>query len=315
VQVTEKMDGLSFVSPSREFPQEYIKAVNSVNANWLALSPFAFAKKNKPNVYFDSSMQWWGEKPQGIKTIIEFAQQEKLKILLKPQVWGMGHWVGDFELDNEEDWITWENDYEKYVMTFAKIAAEFNVEAFCIGTEYRKAAVQREAFFRELITKVKQVYKGKITYAANWDNYENINFWDELDFIGVDSYFPLVNAKTPQLDDLLEAWVPLKNKLADFSNKHKKPIAFTEYGYMSCDYTAWRNWENEADRSAVEVNLKAQKNAFEAMYLSLWNEPWFAGGFIWKWYHNDNVSGGLNDKDYTPQNKPVEEIIKNWYTE
>jgi len=84
---------------------------------------------------------------------------------------------------------------------------------------------------------------------------------------------------------------------------------------MSCDYTAWRNWENEADRSAVALNLEAQSIAFEALYQSLWNETWFGGGFIWKWYHHYEQAGGLNSKDYTPQGKPVENVIQKWYKE
>ena len=313
MQTMEKMDGVSFVSPARAFPQHYIKALENINADWMAVIPFAFARENQPAIHFDGAMQWWGEKPAGAKKIIEFAHQENIKVLIKPQVWGMGHWVGDYELNKEEDWQIWEKDYETYIMTFAQIAVDYNVEAFCIGTEYRRAAVQREEYFRSLIKKIRAIYKGKITYAANWDNYENVKFWDDLDFIGIDAYFPLLNEANPSTAAIVEAWKPYKQKLKKFAFKYEKPIAFTEYGYMSCDYTAWRNWENEADRSAVNVNLEAQKNAYEAMFISLWEEPWWVGGFLWKWYDNHEKSGGLNNKDYTPQNKPVEEIIKKWY--
>jgi len=112
---------------------------------------------------------------------------------------------------------------------------------------------------------------------------------------------------------LLKNWKPVKETLKAFSDKQQKPIVFTEYGYMSCDFTAWRNWENEADRSAVGLNLEAQSIAFDALYQTLWNEPWFGGGFIWKWYHDYEQSGGENSKDYTPQRKPAEMVIKKWY--
>ena len=41
-------------------------------------------------------------------------------------------------------------------------------------------------------------------------------------------------------------------------------------------------------------------------------KKWFAGGYVWKWY----VEEGRHHKkdiDFTPQNKPAEKLIKNWY--
>jgi len=308
-----KMDGVSFVSPSKNFPSEYLLDVKKVNADWLAISPFAFSKAGKPSVTFNSNFQWWGETATGTNTIIEYAQKANLKILLKPQVWMRNSWVGSYKLENESDWLKWERDYESYILTFAKIAATKNVDVFCVGTEYKIAAIQREAFWRELICKVREIYTGTLTYASNWDNYQNIPFWDELDFIGIDAYFPLQNAETPELAVLLKNWKPLKNKIKIFAERHQKQIVFTEYGYMSCDYTAWQNWENENNRAGLNVNLKAQSIAYEALFSTFWNEPWFGGGFIWKWYHNYQNSGGVKNKDYTPQNKPVEKVISKWY--
>jgi len=313
VEADTKMDGVSFVSPSKTFPAEYLLDVQQVKANWVAISPFAFSRDGSSAVTFNSNFQWWGERAEGIRTIIDYAQSAQLKVLLKPQVWMRGSWVGTYDLETEEAWEAWEKDYEAYILTFAKIAAEKNVEAFCVGTEYKIAALKRESFWRDLITKVRDIYNGELTYASNWDHYQNIPFWEELDFIGVDAYFPLQEKATPDVETLVENWKPVKEALRNFSDQKQKPIVFTEYGYMSCDFTAWKNWENEADRSAVGLNLDAQSIAFEALYQSLWNEPWFGGGFIWKWYHNYEQSGGENDKDYTPQRKPAEQVIQKWY--
>lgn len=308
-----KMDGVSFVSPSKNFPATYLLEVKNVQADWVAISPFGFSRAEKPSVTFDSRFQWWGETSTGTNAIIDYAQTANLNILLKPQVWMMNSWVGSFDLKTEKDWKQWEQDYEAFILNFAKIAADKKVAAFCVGTEYKIAAIKREDFWRDLICKVREIFSGKITYAANWDNYNNIPFWDALDFIGVDSYFPLQNAATPELEVLLENWLPIKNEMKALAKHHKKQIVFTEYGYMSCDYTAWQNWENEKSRSNVNVNLEAQSIAFEALLSTFWQEPWFGGGFIWKWYHNYQNSGGENNKDYTPQNKPVEAVISKWY--
>ena len=63
----------------------------------------------------------------------------------------------------------------------------------------------------------------------------------------------------------------------------------------------------------TQVNLQAQTNATKALFKTFWNEDWFAGGFIWKWYHNHENAGGENNSRFTPQNKPVEAIIKEQY--
>ena len=59
--------------------------------------------------------------------------------------------------------------------------------------------------------------------------------------------------------------------------------------------------------------MDAQKNAYTALYQVFWNEPWFDGGFLWKWYPDYPNSGGPNNNRFTPQNKPVEQIIRAQY--
>ena len=59
-----------------------------------------------------------------------------------------------------------------------------------------KFVLNRPKFWNELILKIKKLYKGKLTYAANWDEYKRIHFWNVLDYIGVDAYFPLTDKKS-----------------------------------------------------------------------------------------------------------------------
>jgi hypothetical protein len=61
------------------------------------------------------------------------------------------------------------------------------------------------------------------------------------------------------------------------------------------------------------VNLEAQKNTTQALLETFWMEDWFAGGFVWKWFHEHDKVGGINDSRFTPQNKPVENLIREFY--
>ena len=283
---TEIMKGVSLVAPSKPFPSDPMVSLNELGANWVTTIPYAFSKKGEPSVYFNNGYQWWGERPEGIIETIRLAQENNLKVVVKPQVWIRGGWVGEVDFRKEEDWKQWEKDYTNYIMTFAEIADSMNVEVLCIGTEYKIAVQKREKYWRGLIRAIKKIYKGKLTYASNWDEYELVPFWDELDFVGIDTYFPLVDSKTPTIKELKKAWQPILKKLRKFHQKTGKPIVFTEYGYMSIDGCAHKNWEIESKRTEVPLNQQAQANAIEALFEVFWQEEWWGGGFLWKWYGN-----------------------------
>jgi len=170
-----EIKGVNFVAPRNPIEQQHLKPIAGVNANYVGIVPYAFAHPQKPQINFDTSRQWWGERKEGTEVTIKYARSLGLKVMLKPHVWVFGvGWPGEFNLVNEKDWKIWEQQYKDYVMTFAQLAQQYEVEVFCIGTEFRIAAVDRRDFWVRLITDVRKVYKGKLTYAANWDNYSNI---------------------------------------------------------------------------------------------------------------------------------------------
>lgn len=48
-----------------------------------------------------------------------------------------------------------------------------------------------EESWRALIAAVRRVYPGPLSYAANFDQVEEVGFWDALDAVGVNAYYPL----------------------------------------------------------------------------------------------------------------------------
>ena len=309
------MNGVSFVAPPNEFTENPFSSIVDINANWVAIMPFAFTNGNTPEVLFDRERQWWGEKTKGTVKTIELAKQKNLKILLKPHVWVRGQgWTGEFMLSTDDEWEKWERAYTTYILNYARIADSMNVEAFSIGLEFKNVVKERPEFWIDLIKKVRANYHGKLTYASNWDNYQNVTFWDELDFIGIDAYFPMSQEETPSVEILKASWKNEKESLFDLSRKHQKPIVFTEYGYRSMDKGAGNQWELEHHRRFKgQPNFEVQKNAYMALYETFWNESWFKGGFLWKWYPDQDRKLDPNNSDYTPQKKPVEKVIMEWY--
>ncbi len=313
-QVMEKINGVSFVASRNKALQTHVDEVVSINANHAAVMPFGFIRDiHSPEIIFDTDRQWFGETKQGAEQYIEMLHKNNIEVMLKPQIWiWRGEFTGTLIMKSEEDWKTLEESYDKFMLTYAKVAQETNVAVLCIGTELEKFVSNRPEYWKGLIKKIRTVYKGKLTYAANWDEYKRTPFWEALDYIGIDAYFPLSEAKTPSVEELKAGWKPWKEKIEALAEKVGKPVLFTEFGYRSMDYTAKKPWL--VDEKDEGVNLNAQVNAKRAIFEEFWKEDWFAGGYVWKWFIDHKRVGGAKDNRFTPQNKPAQEIIKKYYS-
>jgi hypothetical protein len=310
---SQKINGVSFVAAPNAIDQTNVDPVVKVNANYAAVMPFGFLKSLKSaEVIHNTDRQWFGETRKGAKQYAELLQKNNVKIMIKPQIWVWnGEFTGLIAMESEENWKQFEASYESFILEYASLAQEINAEMYCIGTELHKFVAARPEFWNQLITKVKAVYKGKLTYAENWDSFDKVPFWKQLDFIGVDAYFPLSEEKMPTLETLQKGWQSHKNKIVALTKKLDRKVLFTEYGYRSMDYTGKEPWDSS--RKGKVLNLKAQEVALQALFNEFWKEEWFAGGFIWKWFHNYEKSGGLENHQFTPQNKPAEKVVQENY--
>lgn len=309
----EKINGISFVASDDPVQEKNLMPVKRLGANYASVMPFGFSKSlSTPELIFDNDRQWFGERVDGARQYIQELHKQGIRVMLKPQIWVWnGEFTGDIKMQSEVDWKIFESHYQDFILCFAQLAQEQGVEIFCLGTELEEFVLARPLFWDTLITKTKTIYKGKLTYAANWDEFENTPFWHRLDFIGVDAYFPLSDSKNPIKKELLSGWDKWKIKLKSIHLQCNKPILFTEYGYRSMDYSAKKPWL--VDRNLEEVNLEAQALAYEVVFEHLWTENWLAGGFLWKWFIDYQASGGVNDNRFTPQNKPAEQIIRYFF--
>ncbi|REH56504.1 hypothetical protein C7448_101544 [Tenacibaculum gallaicum] len=310
---SKKINGISFVASSKEVTNKHIYDIKKVSANYVTLMPFAFVKDlSSPKVIYNSKNQWFGETEEGVKQYAKEFQQSDIKIMLKPQIWVWnGAYTGTIKMDSEKEWRELEQSYEDFILVFAAIAEDINAEIFCIGTELEQFVKNRPEYWRKLIGKIRKVYSGKLTYAANWDEFKRIDLWSDLDFIGIDAYFPLSDQKSPSIEDFEKGWQPHKNEVIEVQNKFYKPVLFTEYGYRSVDFAGKEPWNS--DKIEGSVNLANQEKALQALYNQFWKEDWFAGGFVWKWFHNHKNVGGQENNRFTPQNKPAESTIKKMY--
>jgi hypothetical protein len=309
----QKIKGITVVAPPKPIGQAAFTRLKDIHTDWVAFVPYGFSRIGNTDVVYNVDRQWWGEKLIGIETCIKEAKAQGLKVMLKPQVFVGGGWIGDLDFDTDKDWTAWETSYRSFIFEYLKLAVQYDVELFCIGTEIKMSTSKRQNFWKTLIKDIKLTYKGAITYSANWDDFEDIGFWKDLDYIGISSYFPLTDARNPTLNLLNKEWKPIIKRLKSFSTSNNRKILFTEYGYMSVDGCAGRAWEIEKNLQNLSINQRAQCTAYDALWSNMVKEEFWAGGFLWKWFPDGMGHEGYPEKDYTPQNKEAELVIKKWF--
>lgn len=173
-------------------------------------------------------------------------------------------------------------------------------------------------------------FSKNITYAANWDSYSTfaplpqyaVEFWDALDYIGVDAYFPLTDSYDPPVEQLLGAWSHAAsgwwgtgrnwtNELHSTYTQTGKEIIFTEIGYCSQNGTNTQPWNWNISPT---LDLQEQADCYQAALEVFKDKAWFTGWFWWNWETDPNA-GGPTDRHYTPQNKPAQDVLNQYYYE
>ena len=220
-----------------------------------------------------------------------------------------GSWRGEIGSTKESEWEEWFRQYKTFVNYYADMAKKEKVEMVCIGTELSTAATVKGYMWNDVIKSARSKYNGALTYAAHWDRYQDIRFWDQLDYVGINAYFPLTEKMVPSYEELIEGWQRWLPEIEEFQARIGKPVIFPEIGCNSADGAAIRPWEH-APRS--EVNLQLQTDYYKALLDTFWNKEWFYGLYWWYWGTNTNMGGKYN-RGFTPQNKPSSDVVKKWY--
>lgn len=286
-----------------------LKEVIQNNIEWIAVLPYFYQKNEQTNsIRNPKKIGVWSRRDSAFMKSIYDLRAQNIKIHLKPHLWMSEGWRSNINFDQQEDWETWFESYRKTILHYAVMAEKTNAELFCIGTELRSSVKQQPQKWIDLIAEIKEKYSGKLTYAANWDGeFDDVPFWNELDFIGIQAYFPLTENKNPSLEEIKQGWSQHIPSLEKLSKRYQKKILFTEVGYRpdeSATKTPWE-WGSVFTPLFKKKSEKTQYLAYEALYQKLWTKDWFAGTYIWQW----------NNSDFEIKGKPAQNSIAKWYSD
>jgi hypothetical protein len=214
--------------------------------------------------------------------------------------------------------------YKAEIVHLATIAQAGGVETCAIGNEMSSlSGSQYLGYWTDLISAVRQVYHGELTYAAATDEASRVSFWGQLDTIGVNTYPPLTTSSNPTVQDLVNAWYQVPGNpywaaafehkspvdfLHSLSEQYGKPVLMTEMGYRSMDGTAIEpgSWTGNGIPDPA-----AQADAYKAFF-QVWTAQggdWMKGVELWQWDLNNKYTS----TGYSVMGKPAEAVVAQYF--
>jgi hypothetical protein len=282
----------------------YLKAIAATGARWVQINPTWYQDRAD-----DPAMHRTDQTASdaSVRSIIARAHGQGLKVLLKPHV----------DLPGDQDRATirprdsqgWFRSYTAMLAHYAELAGQTGVAELAVGTELAGVSGDRAGWLG-VVRAVRAVYRGKLVYAANYDEYRHVAFWDALDLIGVDAYWPLSDAPTTDEYALERSWKPIAASLAAFAAREHRRVLFTEAGYVSQRGTTTAPYSWTVSKSPAPGEQAA---AYRALLAEFSGSPWWAGVFWWMW--DDWPESGETPAAlaYTPHGKPAEGVIRRWW--
>ena len=278
--------------------------IHSLGANSFSIHPYG-------RITNDGHVRWRHvDDDRHITVPLDWGRERGMSVMLIPHIayWGSKFsWRGEINFNTDAEWQTFFADYRQWIVELAEIAEAHGAAIFCVGLEFTHAQAQEQRW-REIIAAVRNVYHGKITYGANWNEYSAVKFWDALDYIGVLAYFPLTSAANPSPAEISAGWEKRRSELARFSQQHGgKQFLFVEIGYNECAKAAAEPWSfTRGGEHAAEI----QARCIDAALGLTNNNSWLAGMFFWKWFPELPMH---EEEDFCLQTPAIKALLaKHW---
>jgi hypothetical protein len=289
---------------------EALDKLAGMGVNAVSVTPFTYMRDPKRPVWLRFSSGPGEENDESVIHAARSAQALGMSVMLKPHIWLGRHWPGDIEMTTPSDWERFFDYYYRWIRHYALLAEMYEMEVLCVGVELCRTTIGHEAEWIDMIRRLREIYSGKITYAANWGTeFENIAFWNDLDFLSINCYYPLLDRSEATVAELAAGADEVFRRIESVQRQFEKPVLITEIGFTSTPSP----WENPHEVAwGKPVNLEHQAACYEAVFRSLYGKDWCRGIYWWKWPSFLEYGGELHP-GFTPNNKPAEKIIRKWF--
>jgi hypothetical protein len=292
---------------------ESLTKQKEMGANTITIIPYSYIRNSGDNdpTYLSLNKGAGSENDQGVIHSAYEAKQLGMSTLLKPQVFVDVGWSGDMTFSTEAQWQQFFNYYYRWIRHYAFLAEIHNIEMLSVGVEFSIAMLTHQGNWSKMIKNLRGLYSGQMTYCSNWgEEFETVSLWDELDFIGINSYYPLSNKNDATDEELTANFQTVKTKIKNVYNTYKKPIVFTEIGFRSLN-APWKLPYSKGDNNIF--NEEHQDRAYNVILKGIENEEWCHGILWWKFPSYLEYRGKENTS-FTPNNKKAEVTVRKWFS-
>lgn len=247
----------------------------------------------------------WNLTDDEVVKMIRYAQSLDLQVILKPMVnVSDGTWRAhinffDHSAPVEPTWQDWFASYNAYILHYATIAEQTNVDMLAIGCELVNSD-RRDGEWRDLIKQVRKQYQGLLTYNCDKFQEDALTWWDAVDVISSSGYYSV------------KIWEEELDRIEQVVKQFDKPFFFCEVGCASRTGSEFlpNDWQ-----FAGETNLEAQATFYKTMFAACEQRDWVEGYGIWDWKaHLYPIEKAVTDNDYAIYGKPAEVIIREQFS-
>lgn len=290
--------------------------VSDWGAGWVAITPFGRVG-SLDGVGVDRTFEApFEENRAAIGRAIDMAHARGLKVMLVPHLWVETHdWRAKIDPKTDEGWARWTASYGEFAKTWATVAEEHHAEIFSAGVELRSWVTSgRATSFLELITQIRTIYHGLVTYSANWDDVDDTIILGALDLIGINAFYPLADRDGATTLELLVGGERIRTKVHTLAETWHKPVLFTEIGYTTRPNPAIKPWLWPDEMEHVRIDEAAQALAYHALVKPLLEEPDFAGFFVWRVYSDPDDVSQEAEWGFSPRGKLAERVVRDAFT-
>lgn len=186
-------------------------------------------------------------------------------------------------------------NYEKELLRFSKLASDVKADTLIVGSELEGLTVStNRGAWEKMIRKVREVYKGRVLYAANGNinkekepEYKRIFFWNIFDGIGINYYPPYKGNRNES--SLLKHHKEEIHKLMKFSKDQN--IYLTEVGFPLAESGIetpyeWRYQKKEKPSPDL-------RNLSLKIFLSEVKKAKVSGVFFWRYFPREQEAHSL----------------------
>ena len=274
------------------YSAELLDELVRLGANAISITPFGrLWSLQSTEILLDFEAPY-PDNRAAVATMIRQAKERGLRVLVIPHLWvETGGWRGEIDPGSEEGWQRYQASYRRFVLAWAADAQRAGADAFSIGVECKSWSGRFGEYWSGLIAELRAVFHGELTYSANWDEADDVGFWDQLDWVGVNAFYPLAAQDGASDAEYWRGARDALDKLRELSQAVQKPAVLIEIGYTSRANAAVQPWLWPDDMQNVVIDEREQARALAALAGAAASSDFVHGLFVWRYYANlDDVS-------------------------